>query len=323
LSFESFRDSLKDEDQQLLSAIFREENNKKQNLIREEIESDRRHLEIINFCSNLFTPGLELDSLTGYRLMLIEPLCSIGIRNFDLGVFNDKSRCLLLVECKHSISRIKPEIVELSKAIEETNGRKIELEDILGGSINYIEYVLCIPAMEVSEVLREVSTQSIPLCVWGFDLMKRELRLFCETSDSEHEIKSGRMHRDGNLSRILFRGITSKTLVRSIPIIPSSHMCTLLIHVTAHLYLERVIQGTENIFSYPDVYNLILNQFERHTYIPEEYLKGLTTRIIETALRKDIMEDYIIRNAFRLAEVSAIARFKKESGFTDLSPYLK
>lgn len=355
LDIKEFRDGLRSsKEKEKLDSIFNEEIRKKKRTILEEIQKDRLHLELVNFCANLFVPGLELDQKTGYKLLLVEPLFTLGIKNFDLAIFRSENRSLILVDCKHSISDVKGLIRELSLNISETKKHQDELEELIGNPIDQIEYVLCAPAIYVKDLLDEIESQNAPVCVWGCNMFTKEIRLFSRSDNTELEIQSGRVHRDKNLNKFLFKGIISKiSVTRSVPILFSSHMCTLLIHVNQYLYLERISQKLENAFTFSDVYNTLLTQYQKYTETPEEEIRRLTKAMFETAKRKGIHEDltpdiielehktfkvtgrqtnarviaentrkkYVIANAQRLAETSTIDRFKRETGITGLNAF--
>ena len=87
---------------------------------------------------------------------MVEPLYILGIKNFDLAIFRNQNRSLLLVECKHSISDCRELIIDVVQNISETEKHHIDLEKLLGSSITQVEYVLCVPALKVKDVLEEV-----------------------------------------------------------------------------------------------------------------------------------------------------------------------
>jgi len=156
------------------------------------------------------------------------------------------------------------------------------------------------------------------------------------------------------LNKILFKGVTSKlSATRSIQILLSSHMCSLIIYVNQHLYLERIKQGLENLFTFSDIYNILLKYFQNYQVLEREIMR-LTRAIIETSLRKGIYEDltpdvvelenkkfrvrgrqtnariiaestqkkYIEKNAQKLARKSAIEIFMRETGFRQLDSFM-
>lgn len=351
LDYDVFKKTLSEHEQQLLEQIFEEDVKKKEQVISEEITKDRLHLDVVNFCANLFKPDSKLSQDTEYRFLMVEPLYSSGIKNFDLAVFRNQNRSLLLIECKHSISDVKSLVNETNENISETRAHLDELQSLLGSKIDQIEYVLCVPAINAPALVEEVADQNYPICVWGCDMFTKEIRLFSNSDDSINEIKNGRIHRDKNLNKTLFKGVVSNlSAIRTVPILLSSHMCTLLIQINLKLYLERVHYGVDNSFKVSDIYTSLFSEYQKYSQANHEDVEKIAKSMIKIALRKEIYEDltsevselknksfkvtgrqnkasaiaeytekkYIERNARKLAKASAIKRFKKKTGFVDL-----
>jgi len=192
LDIEEFRNKLPFKEREKFDSIIEGEIRKKEKTILDEIRKDRSHLDLVNFCANLFIPGLEIDQKTGYKLLTIEPLFILNIKNFDLAVFRNKNRSMLLIECKHSISNIEELVKDISQSISETEKHKNELEEFIGSRIDEIEYVLCVPAIYVNDLLDEIGKQNVPLCVWGCDMFTKKLQLFSKTKNIDQEVQFGR-----------------------------------------------------------------------------------------------------------------------------------
>lgn len=354
-SFDDYRQNLSLEQRRVLDKILEEETRKKSRLILESIESDQNHLEIVNFCANFFVPGQLLPDKSGYSLALVEPLYSLGIKNFDLGIFRKKNESLILVECKSSISKSREILDDLDEGIQVTNQRKNELEKVLGNKIaDPIEFALCLPATDALEVHKEILKRQTPLCTWGADLWKREMKLFTSREDAEVEIQAGRLHRDANLNSVLGRGVKSTLrAIRSIPILPSSHMCTLLVYVSELIYLKTKARGILGEFQFSDVFNILTREMGRLTGLSDENFETLTANILKTALRKGVLKDqtedvlelsrkmfqisgrktnaeavrqgvekaYVDHNALEKAKLESLDRYKEETGITTINSF--
>jgi len=343
---------LKPHDRELFDKIFEDEIRKKTHTIIDETENDKKHLELVNFCANIFVPGSSVDEQTGYKLVVLEPLYSLDIKNFDFALLRIENASLILVECKHSVSDAKNLVEDTFKAVQETLKNQKNLENVIGNTIFQIEFVLCVPALNAPEIREEVVSRDFPICVWGFDLWKREVRLFGDEKETEKELLSGRIHKDKNLNKLLFKGIKShRGFIRLAPIIPSSHMCTILVHVSEVLSLEMKGPQEYTGFQYSDIYNVLQREMGTFTALTDEERAALCARIIETGLKKGILRDltedipelnrklfqfsvkrpkalarntektYIERNARKLAEKSVIERFRRETGFKNLTAF--
>lgn len=355
-SFDDFKQTLSSEQKRILNKILEQETRKKRRVLLEHIEMDQKHLEILNFCANFFVPGQLLPDKTGYFLVLVEPLYSLRIKNFDLGIFRKENASLILTECKSSISDPKELVDDLNGAIRATNERKDELEKVLGNKIaDPIEFALCLPAVYANDVYKKILKTQTPVCVWAADLWNRKMKLFTSQEDTKIEIQSGRLHRDGPLNSLLGRGVESTLrAIRSIPILPSSHMCTLLVYVSTLTYLETKVHRKDCEFQYSDVFSILTREMGRLTDLSDQDFKNLTTNILKTghrkgifkdltddvlelprkifqisgrrtnaeAVRRNVEETYVDHNAHEKARSESLSQYKKETGTTTINSYI-
>ena len=291
--FEKFRSTLSEAQQELLDQVLEEETRQKQREITSHMERDQKHLEIVNFCANFFESGQPIPEKTGYYLTLVEPLYSLGVKNFDLGIFRFENSSLILVECKSSILDFKELMRDLKKAIDTANEKKNDLEELLGNRIVLpIEFALCLPAVDALDAHQETLKSNTPVCVWGASQFEGRLKLFNNQQVTADEIGAGRLHRDGNLNSQLTRGVESKSrAIRPIAILPSSHMCTLLVYVSELIYMETRASKKSGDFVYSDVYAILEKELRHMTSLSSTDFSRITENIFEVALRKGIFED--------------------------------
>jgi hypothetical protein len=354
-SFDDFRQTLSQDQRKILDKILEDETRKKRRVLLEHIEIDQNHLEILNFCANFFVPGQLLPGRTGYSLVLVDPLYSLGVKNFDLGIFRRENASLILTECKSSVSNPEELVDDLNEAVNITNERKDELEKVLGNNIaDPIEFALCIPAVYADDVHKKILETQTPICVWAADLWKRKMKIFTSKEDTENEIRAGRLHRDRNLNSLLGRGVESKLrAIRSIPILPSSHMCTLLVYISELIYGETKEPRKYGEFQYSDVFSILTREMGRLTGLSDKDFQNLTKKILETGHRKGIFRDlaedvlelprkifqisgrrtnaevvrrhvletYVDHNAREKAKSESIIRYRRETGVTTLNSF--
>jgi hypothetical protein len=356
VSFDDFRQTLSQEQRLILDKILEEETRERRRTLLENIITDQNHLEILNFCANFFTPGQLLPEKTGYSLTLVEPLYTLGIRSFDLGIFRKENESLILTECKSSVSNVKELISDLSETIRQTNERKKDLEGVLGNSIaDPIEFALCVPATSADGVGREILNTQTPICVWAAGLWEKKMSLFTPSEETKISIEAGRLHRDGNLNSILGHGVESTLrAIYSVPILPSLHMCNLLLYVSELIYGQTKAYGKYAEFQYSDVFSILVREMGRLTSLSDDNFESLATNICRTGLRKGIFKDltddvselprkmfqisgrktnaeavrrsvkdtYVEHNALEKAKSEAIPRYKKERGITTINSYM-
>ena len=353
-TFDDFRATLSTKQKEFLDKILDDETRQKRKALEDSLVNDRNHLEIVNFCANLFLPGQMIPEKTGYSFVLVEPLYPLRVKNFDLGFFRKENSSLILTECKSSVSDSTGLIDDLNKSIVETSSRKAELERVLGNKIaDPVEFAVCLPAVDAQDVHNEIVAKKAPICVWAASLWERKMKLFGGREETKTEIELGRLHRDSNLNSILGTGVESN-LLRSIPILPSSHMCTLLVYVAELIYLktkERMVSSAE--FQYSDVLNILSKELKNMTGLSERDFEDLTTNVFRTAIKKDVFRDltedieeltrkmfqisgrrtsaevvrnnveqsYLDHNAREKAKIQSLTQYKKEKGFTEITSW--
>lgn len=356
LSFDDLSKSLSQTQLDILEKILEDETRQKRREILNHIEVDQKHLEIVNFCANFFIHGQLIPEKTGYCLTLTEPLYSLGVKNFDLGIFRSENSSLILVECKSSVSDFGKLVDDLEKSITTATERKSDLEKILGNQImDPIEFALCLPAVDANDAYKETLKKQIPICVWGASQFEGKIKHFANQDKTTSEIQAGRLHRDGNLNSLLARGVESKCrAIRSIPILPSSHMCTLLVYVGELIYLANKSQRKHGEFQYSDVFSILEKDLGHMTSLSEEDFARLTTNILSVGLRKGVFIDlttdipepsrkiiqiggrktsaeivrknienvYVEHNAKEKAKENAVTRYKKETGTTSIMSFM-
>jgi hypothetical protein len=341
---------LTSEYQKIFDEILEDEVKKKARVILDEYDKDKNHLSWVNLCANIFGPESQATKETGYKLIIIDPMNSLDIKNFDLGIFRIENESLILIDCKHSVSSPESVVEDIYEAIKATYANKNQLEQIIGNNIANIEFVLVVPALDASKVHGICASKNYPICVWGLDFWKNELRLIGSEGEIDSDVLSGRVHKDKKLNRLLFRGIKSnKGLVRPITIMPSSHMCTILVQINEMLSLTMKT-STDTDFQLSDVYNTLRKEMGKITALSDEDCHVLCEKIIATALRKGVFQDltqdtaeqnrkvfrftpsrralarstenyYVQRNAIKLAEKVVVERFRSESGFRNLGDF--
>jgi hypothetical protein len=356
LSFDDFRKTLSDEEKEVLDKILSDESRKKRIVLENNVLDDNNHLEIVNFCANFFSPGQPIAERTGYSLALLEPMYPLNVKNFDLGLFRKENSSLILVECKSSISDYRELVSDLGRSISEATNRKDELERVLGNRIaDPIEFAICVPALDAPEVYNEIVRTNKPICVWAASLWERKMKIFGNKEDTKTEIESGRLHRDGNLNSVLGTGVEPKlNFLRTISILPSSHMCTLLVHVSVLIYQKTKESRISGEFQYSDVLNILMKELQTMTGLSTEDFERSATNIFNTALKKDIFKDltedteeltrkifqisgrrtnsnvvrkevgetYVAHNAREKALMESIARYEKERGITHVTSWM-
>jgi hypothetical protein len=70
-------DTLGEAEKESLKTIYEQKIRSLHEVWTEEIRIDAKHLELVNICYNLFTNSTDVNYKTGYRVVLVDPLCTL------------------------------------------------------------------------------------------------------------------------------------------------------------------------------------------------------------------------------------------------------
>jgi hypothetical protein len=308
-SFNSFKDALSSEERHELEEIYEKKTKELNQVLNEEIVRDNEHLELVNLCYNLFTKTTEINKATGYRVVLVDPLYTVGIKNFDLMLYNESSQSAVLIEAKSSISErgIGSTIDETVQAANQALSNKEKLELFVGYKIAKIEFVILSFAYYTNELKDAVISKNTGLCLWAYHVVPGLIQMLKMGEDVYSEQSAGRMHSDEGLRQTLLKTVSTRMgALRSLPIMPTSHMFAKLEYIGQQLFSRLDKQPpNQRWFGYSEVYNLCKQVFSP-TELDDSQLEDETRRIIDSAIgvglfRRINEEDEIPRMEFEIS----------------------
>lgn len=165
--YQKFRSSLIPADRQVLDQILREQISVQREIIQENIRTDKEHLLLVNFCIDPFKYRAFLHNETGYLFIRVEPFYRLGLKDFDIAIYNATSKVLVLVECKSSVYDGEKEVDDLIKTIDIANDNHQLLEEIVGDEILKKEFSICSMAGYVPRLRPAIVSKNAPVCVCG------------------------------------------------------------------------------------------------------------------------------------------------------------
>lgn len=213
---------------------------------------------------------------------------------------------------------------------------------------------MCLPAVDANDAYNETVRNQVPVCVWAASQFEGKIKHFTNQENTVDEIRVGRLHRDGNLNSLLVRGVESKCrAIRPIAILPSSHMCTLLVYIGELIYLATKTQKKYGEFVYSDVFKILEKELGHMTSLSNDDFARLTENILGAGrhktifadltediselprkifqisgrktsaetVRRNIEEVYVDHNAKEKAKLDAVARYKRETGTITMNSY--
>ena len=237
------------------------------NLQQTEIKSFENHFErseyhdkLVDICISAFGPESKCYNDLGYAFISSEPLVELGVKNFDVMIYNDKKKHAIFVECKSSVKSNRGKYI--SDAYEaKTNviENQTYLEKMLGDEIKTMEFVICVPSDKthgiVSELERQENKGEIDvtsndlLLIWQVNIFEGEvLQLFTRIYSRDNPYKS--QHNDFELTKMLGNDgheVKSEVLTK---FYPSSHPLTIGSKIVTEIITKNMREETQiNVFS--------------------------------------------------------------------------
>lgn len=196
------------------------------------VERHGLHDTLVDICASAFGPESRCYREYGYAFVSSEPLVELGVKNFDVLIYNKIKKHAIFVECKSSPRNPGRQISEAYEAIEYAIENKVYLENELGDEIKKMEFVICVPSPNTDRLVRElerrenegeidISSDKL-LLVWQVDKFAGQfLQLFTRINSREEPFLS--RHLDNNLTKILADGINVDGAEVLVKFYPSSH----------------------------------------------------------------------------------------------------
>ena len=284
--FGNLMETLSSKEKGALKEIYDRKTSELQELLLEELERDNEHLELVNICYNLFTKTTELNKKTGYKVVLVDPLFTLGIKIFDLMLLNRKSETAVLIEAKSSVSERKSGkiIDDTIQAARSAMSLREKLEEFTGERITSIEFVVFSFAY-YAEVLKDaILSKKARICLWRYHVPPGVVQMVKLGDDVNTERLSGRMHADEKLRQTLLKGVTTPAgALRSLQIMPTSHMFLKLEYIAQQLFIELDKKPREKrFFEYSNVYNYCRQAFSS-TELDDSQVEKIAKEILESA----------------------------------------
>ncbi|NAS88744.1 hypothetical protein C4E24_03255 [ANME-1 cluster archaeon AG-394-G21] len=197
-----------------------------------DFERSGYHDKLVDICNSAFGPESKCYTELAYAFVSSEPLIELGVKNFDVLIYNEKIKHAIFVECKTSTSGRGKYISDAYKAKREVIENQTYLENKLGDEIRTIEFVLCIPSENVESIVRELERRECEgeidvasddlLLIWQVNMffIEQTLQLFTRINSRDKPYES--QHNDNKLTKMLGSGykVKSEVLVK---FYPSSH----------------------------------------------------------------------------------------------------
>lgn len=189
--------------------------------MRNDIEVDRKHREMVNVCVAPFTEKGSLIDV-GYKFIRASPLVEFQSPNVDFLVFKQtpKAKIAIFGEAKGSISSPEKIISEFRKRIEiinqkqdyiKTNYLKLQKDEKV-----FFEYVIAVPSGYAPDVLNKVIENGGGIIVWHAPVTGHaEISIAFPSKILSN--RASMMHRDHELNEALSQAKSNRKMFNFFP----------------------------------------------------------------------------------------------------------
>ena len=278
------------------------------NLHKIEIESFKKHFErseyhdkLVDICISAFGPESKCYNDLGYAFISSEPLVELGVKNFDVMIYNDKKKHAIFVECKSSAKSNRGKYIsDAYEAKMKVIENQEYLEGMLGDKIETMECVICVPSHKTDGIVRELERQEKEgeidvtsddlLLIWQVNIFEGEvLQLFTRIYSRD---KYKCQHNDLGLTKMLGSDghkVKSEVLTK---FYPSSHPLTIGSKIVTEIITKNMRENTQiNVFSKETIEQFCKSSRNLAHYACEKLGKKLVDHFIEECENFRLIEE--------------------------------
>jgi hypothetical protein len=254
-------------------------------------ERSEYHDKLVDICISAFGPESKCYNDLGYAFISSEPLVELGVKNFDVMIYNDKMKHAIFVECKSSAKSNRGKYIsDAYEAKKNVIENQKYLEEMLGDKIQTMEFVICVPSEITDGIVRELErkekegeidvTSNELLLIWQVNIFAREvLQLFTRINSRDKPYKS--QHNDIKLTKILGSDgheVKSEVLTK---FYPSSHPLTIGSKIVTEIIIKNMRENTQiNVFSKESVEQFCKSSRNLAHYACEKLGKNIVDHFI-------------------------------------------
>lgn len=264
--------------------------------VRDEIDSDKRHVAITNLVAFAFSKSGPLRT-TGYGFIKTEPLFRFrteeGNKIFDIVLYSQKTKRAILIEVKSSIEEPRRDvIIPLKDQIANARNHWKELESEVTGEIVDMEFVICGPPQDIEEVGKKLHEDE-PACLWSADIQYSTLKIYNPTGTTDSQrtgelIRRRQLNIDPELRERMYTKTKSQGQV-GLRILTTSHICRVLSRAVAGITQKFLhdVSADERRFWIHELKAVLADEIPN---TPPEDLDRISREAVGLATRLKIVE---------------------------------
>lgn len=266
--------------------------------IREAIETEKDHDELLQSTISAFDPRGRVCNETGWRILTSEPLVEQNLTNGDALIGNPDQNWGILVECKTGLSKPGRALEQLFEAAAQVRDNQDYLEEKTGLRIEDVDCVLCVPSQHDRRIARTIEEYEQngdaeePVYIWRLNRFSGETLQLYENIDTREPSETSHNH---DLTRLLSGdGIKVAGESEVTPaFFPSSHLANIVEVAFSEVLWnrERADEPVTN-FTKSELTDVLTSENNLLHYAAEPIGKRIRDEILPRLLGYGLIEPY-------------------------------
>jgi hypothetical protein len=279
-----------------ITRTFEDTKERRINRLKNGIEDDRLHREMVNVCVYPFTEKGSLKD-THFQYIRQSPLHELNVPNFDFLLFrqNERSKIAILGECKGSVMNSTDVINDLKRKREvlhdpvKLNYLKEKYLKIPIETEIMVEYVIAVPLNESFHVLNKVIENQEPIITWGIPTTGEAIITLASPPDSIPN-RHNYLHKLPELNQKIQNAISNR---KAFNVFLGAHICSRLysLVVAAQLGEEGLVIEKDTLRD-----NISMDLLN----VDNEIIQRELDFIIQKGIEIGIIAPTLIPNRYRL-----------------------
>jgi len=266
--------------------------------IRDAIETEKDHDELLQSTISAFDPRGRVCEETGWRILTSEPLVEQNLSNADALIGNPDQNWAIIVECKTGLSTPGRAFEQLFEAAAHVRDYQDYLEEQTGLRIEDLDCVLCVPSQHdrrvariIEEYERNGDTEEL-VYIWRLNRFSGETLQLYENIDTRESTETSHNH---DLTRLLSgEGIRVAGKSEVTPaFFPSSHLANIIeVAFSEVLWDRQRADKPVTNFMQSELTDVLTSQNNLLHYAGESIGKRIRDEVFPRLLEYGLIEPY-------------------------------
>jgi hypothetical protein len=266
--------------------------------IRNPIETEKDHDELLQSTISAFDPRGQVCDETGWRVLTSEPLVEKNLPNADALIGNPDQNWAILVECKTGLSSPGKALEDLFDAATEFRNHRDYLQNQTGLRIDEVDCVLCVPSQHDRRAARTIEeyerngNDEERVYIWRLNRFSGETLQLYENIDTRESDETSHNH---ELTPLLSgEGVRVAGNSEVTPaFFPSSHLANIIeVAFSEVLWNREVADEPVTNFTKAELTDVLTSKNNLLHYSAESIGKRIRDEVIPRLLEHNLIEPY-------------------------------